>query len=253
MSPSSDAPPVLINTIPKSGTHLLKRVLPTLNAGTLLPLELYEGWPNQLKSHEAHLAMLPPGAVIAGHVFHSDAYAAMLERLGIRMVLGTRDPRDIVVSLVRFYETTEWPKDPPAEHIRNCLHCRTDRLRATIIGFEHERVTQCDIATWVRRFIPWAQWPGAFAVRFENLVEPELRPTVLRHILTHVTSDLTEDEVVERLSLAETAIDSERSPTFRGIHVSAWHDAFDPLTRSLFDLVADNLLTEMGYDDTPDR
>ena len=253
MSFLPDAPPIVINTIPKSGTHLLTQLLPALNAGTLLPFELYEGWPRQLKSHEEQLAALPPGGVISGHIYHSDAYAAMLERFGIRMVLGIRDPRDIVVSLVRFYETTAWPKDPPAEHIRHCLHCRTDRLRATIIGFQHEHSVQVDIATWVRRFMPWTQWPGAVTVRFENLVDADLRPTVLRRILLHVTSDLTEDEVAERLSLAETAIEPEKSPTFRGIHVAEWHDAFDPFTQSLFDVVADNLLCEMGYDDIADR
>lgn len=239
---------VFINSMPKCGTNLLNQVVPALVGGELGRLALYEGHPAQAPDIRAKLIALPAGELSQGHLYFGHHLVELFDDLGLRMAMILRDPRDAVVSLVHYLERLRIPGDPVSEHLNDCVHSRTDRLRAVILGFHHAGCRRTDIAAFARAFLPWEDWPGAGCVRFEELVHPTWRRVALGRLHDELLGPRPADERRAAVARAEAAIDPGRSFTFRSGRIGDWRDEFDPRTKDLFKLVAGDLLIEMGYE-----
>ena len=97
-------PPVLANSFPKSGTHLLVQIVEGLpdrtNYGTFLAsntssFQLRERSPENTCGF---IRGFVPGEIVRGHLYYDPAYAEELNRRRTVNYFVYRDPRDVVVS-----------------------------------------------------------------------------------------------------------------------------------------------------------
>jgi hypothetical protein len=96
--------PVFLNSVPKSGSHLLKNIL-----RMFVPIEQhYRVQFIQWGNLQDHLIAFDPRRSLFsyGHLFFSDASA--IELAGVRKILLYRDPYDWVLARARFYLSDEF-------------------------------------------------------------------------------------------------------------------------------------------------
>lgn len=244
---------VLANSVPKAGTHLLKRCLALLpglhDAGLHLDLT------QPIGEVRSRLAGLPAGGIATGHLVHGPDYATLLAELGLAHLLMLRDPRDVALSLAEYI-----PRLP--EHY---LHARfqelspDERLEACIVGLAEPRpawdqVALRDVAAAFRQFLPWAAEPGVLVVRFEELVgpsgggSPERQRAAVAAIAERVGVPLGE---AQRERVAQGVFDPG-TPTFREGAIGGWRARYRPEHVRAFKRVAGELLLDLGYEQSPD-
>lgn len=235
-------PRILCITIPKSGTHLLERVLclhPHLYrkvVGTLGEPRL-----RRRGGFGAMLDTLRPGQIAVGHLAFRPERVRAIEERNVRCIFLVRDPRDMVVS--RAFYVIKDPKHRLREHFRREPD-PAKRVRSAIAGDGSWR----SIDRILREFEGWLD-AGALVVRFEDLVGPagggdaRRQEETLRRIFAHVGVPTSDAELarIQRLAF------SERSPTFRRGSIGDWRRYFDDATKELFSESVGDLLTRYPY------
>lgn len=237
-----DEPRVLCVTVPKSGTHLLERVVclhpriyralvPTVHEGNL---DRYGGlW--------KMLGRLGPGQALFTHLPYKPRFEEAVAGTGARMLFLVRDPRDVAVSEVHY--TLSHPETPGHHALRRQpdLHAR---LRLVIEGGEG----LLPLAARLARFEGWLR-ADPLLVRFEDLVGPEgggsaaTQMDTLEQIFSHLQVPIDSEQLID----LRQRVFSEASPTFRRGRIGGWRDAFTPELRELFVREASPVLSMFGY------
>lgn len=243
----SDAP-VLLTSIPKCGTNILRgllRVTPPFRFAAELP-------GNEQSSPEEILSALKAarGRFVVGHIPHTPDNAAAVARAGARVLHVVRDPRAYVVSLVH--------------HIRRFEdHALHTHFRDHVAGFEQaaELVIRGvhlgpgrflpDVATFFGWYLGWRTCPSAYTTTYEALVGPDGggSRTAQHHevaaILSHLGYRRTERTAV---GLLASVLYHRDSPIFRRGVLGDWRRHFTPPLRQAFRATAPGLLVELGYE-----
>lgn len=225
-------PAVLVNSVPKSGTNLLRRAVDGLASthGLRPRNHIRHVTPAGRGRSDAELVedvlAMRRGEVRSVHLLHTpDAAAAVASVPGPRFFV-VRDPRDVVVSFVH-YVTDMATGHPHHAWFRGMEH-HAERLTTAIVGGRGPRGEELpDLGARLAPFLGWLDEPEVVAVRFEDLVGDE-RPGFRR-----VAEELARsspwfgdvDEVTEIL-LASTA--PHGSPTFRSGRVGGWRRELSP-------------------------
>jgi hypothetical protein len=242
-------PKFFMNSIPKSGTHLLKQILLGIpNVTHHYQNELYEGYPYQLKEHFQKLSSMRENEFGAGHIYYSHEWSEMLKRLGMKQIFIIRDPRDIIVSFNHFI-LNKYPYHPLYHHLKQCKTNKA-RYRIFIHGAKLEQMIYPSIAQWLNPYKGWLKDTNTFSLTFEDLVrsKPSLRNQVdrLAHYLWQgLKPPIPIAEMVHRM---EANIDPTKSFTFRSGKVGNWKTEFDEELRTEFKKVAGQQLIEWGYE-----
>jgi hypothetical protein len=238
------APRVLCITVPKSGTHLLERVLclhPRLyrrRVPTLTDTNV-----SDLGTLRTLVAQMRPGEILFGHLPHRPYWERAARDGGAAIVFLTRDPRDVAVSDIEYMSTRT---DHPHHDLFARVADRGERLALLLDGVPGR------LRPFHERLAPYAAWltvPGVFALRFEDLVgkagggRREAQEAAIRGLFTHLGLPLHERKLAE---LREGAF-SDSSPTFRQGRIGGWRDAFDATTAAHFDEAAGELVDMFGY------
>lgn len=153
--------PVFLNSIPKSGSHLLRNIL-----RMFVPVEQqykadFIQWPN-LQQHRHAFDPREP-KLSWGHLFFADASA--IETAPARRVLLYRDPYDWVIARARFMLSEQFFGN--VEHLRSGALTSDELLTMMIFGLPGKLPSLNDIYE-----LNAAAWLGArvHAVKFEDLV-----------------------------------------------------------------------------------
>ena len=259
--------PVLLNGVPKSGTHLLHRVVGLLPGITSSGIAFHpdafakkvgfdenreQGIPigvgrNLHFPKEAVLALVNkvrPGQSATGHVPYSDVFHSMLMERGWKTVTILRDPRDIVVSLATY------KAEKPFHFFAS--QSSDDCILRSITGFaakENGGSRLLSIDARYRRVLGWNQAAGNITTRFEDLVGEQgggslaAQAREIARIANHLKIELT-NEALEHViahSFGSTA-------TFRKGTLGRWRDAFSTEHKRAFKNCAGELLLELGYE-----
>lgn len=256
-------PPVFVNSIPKSGTHLLERALSLMGASTQVPLFLSSaaagnyppgadetvlvgvGMPVLVSARllRQALAGLAPGQVVTGHVPYSPPLEKLLRELGFRMILIVRDPRDVAVSLAHHI----------AREPRHRLHASfaklspDDRILRAITGVRGDGDEQLDdIYRRYHAVLPWLGSGLCLLVRFEDLVgqkgggSDERQRAILLEIGSALGLDQPDLPLIQRDLFGHGV-------TFRQGLIGQWRQQFAAVHEEAFTRVAGPLLSELGY------
>jgi hypothetical protein len=254
--PMQHMPVLFGNSFPKSGTHLLTQILagfaqlgPVVESG-LPPVLTYageSGEPRPLASILADLARLLPGDIAYGHLHALPKISAALTAPGVAPYFIYRDPRDVVVSHV-FYVT-----DINNAHVHHDFYAKQlttfeRRLEVSILGRPELANPFPNIRARFEPFLAWIQRPEVLALRYEDLLtETE---SWLGRILDHAAARgfIYSGTRAEAIATLHSAIDPQRSPTFRSGKSGGWLQHFTPEHKNLFKEVSGDLLIQLGYE-----
>lgn len=160
-APAPLTQPLFLNSIPKSGSHLLRNVL-----RMFVPVEQqyraqFIQWPNL----QQHLAAFDPARnyLSFGHLFFSDASA--IELAHVRKILLYRDPFDWVLARARFFLSDEFEGN--VSHIKQGQLSVDELLSLMIFGIHTNAPSLADMYE-----LNVAAWLGSSAVhpvRYEDL------------------------------------------------------------------------------------
>ena len=247
------SPPVLGNSFPKSGTHLLLQILRGFapqHYGSFiasLPSVTFRE-----RSRETHLRLIDritPGEAVPAHLFFDEAYAQALARKNVVHFFIYRDPRDVAVSDAHYLTyMTRWHR--LHGHFARKLQTDDERVSAAIFGV-HEPGFAYDYPDIGQRFARYRGWLGrddVFAVRFEDLVSPR-RAELVRRMASFYAARCSQPRDVDALAQAAVRqIDGRRSHTFRKGQAGAWRSAMSDRHVTELERVAGRVLDDLGYD-----
>ncbi len=154
--------PLFLNSIPKSGSHLLRNILRMFVPVEQQYRQQFIQWPNLRE----HLGAFDPARnyMSFGHLFFTDGSA--LELAHVRKVLLYRDPHDWVLARARFYLSDEFHGN--LEHLKSGQVGVDDLLSLMIFGIRTEVPSLKDMYE-----LNVVGWLGSdiIPVRYEDLLD----------------------------------------------------------------------------------
>lgn len=271
---------VVANSVPKSGTHLLARLLVLLGlepadgfggirshlvAGPFSPIKrlLRDRGPEKVtvgvvspqrisrRWLARRLANVPDGGFVVAHCLYTPELAGLFREGGMRTVCILRDPRDVAVSQMHHIKQR---KQHFAHEAFLGLSSDHERLLISIRGGQLGGRELLSLDERYRRFLGWEQDEGAVVVKFEDLVGPrgggsaEAQRLAVRRVAEHLGLPAAEPTV----RLVEENLFGE-GRTFRKGQVGGWREEFSPEHVRAAEEVAGALLAELGYEAGSDR
>lgn len=245
-------PKIFVNSVPKSGTHLLLQIMlgiPGTKEGTGI-----------LMHNHQDITKMQPGEVSKGHLHYTKEMAELLNRENIRRFFIYRDPRDVVISMV--YYTSNMDKSTFLFKYFNHFPKSFDQRVMTVIQgiknidpsiaktYLHGHSEYPDICEFFNRFINWKDDPNTLTVKYEDLINPQLRRKNLLKIADFLWEDikglgLEKEKIAEMM---EQNINPAKSRTFREGKSGGWKNHFNEHHKQAFKNTAGELLIKLGYE-----
>jgi hypothetical protein len=160
-APARIKEPLFINSIPKSGSHLLKNIIRMFVPLDQQYREQFIQWGN-LQQHLAAFQARHP-FFSYGHLFFSDASA--IELAGVRKILLYRDPYDWVLARARFFLSDEFEGN--VEFLKDGKLGVDDLLSLMIFGIHTKAPKLADM--YDLNVAAWLGSSSVYAVRYEDL------------------------------------------------------------------------------------
>ncbi len=252
------APPVLANSFPKSGTHLLFQIVDGLpnstNYGAFLAsmTSSFQFRERSPASASRSIRGFVPGEIVRGHLFYDAQNAEDLAQKNVVHLFAYRDPRDVVVSEAHYLrDMNRWHRLAP--HFRK-LASLDGAIMLSITGFDPPiaGLEYPNIGARFARYQGWLRRDDCLSIRFEDLAS-ESRLNVIRRIAEfyarHCAAGLDIDACVAAMT---ACIAPEKSHTFRSGKKAGWQMEFTAEHRRRFDELAGELLIELGYESNHD-
>ena len=265
-------PRIFVNSLPKSGTHLVASIL-TLFPGLALqrpaltrklrwhPLNYLRPWDQRTglvgigQPREVRLGtlyylfnQLSRGHYLLGHIPYQECVADMLRSMGIRTIFVIRDPRDVVVSQVHY----------ALKHKSHYLHrdfkrlgADKERFIAAILGITRRNGDHKShgIGTKLEITLGWMEAESVLTLRFEELIGErgggsldDQRKAIMQ-IGSHIGIEVSAGGA---LSIGEAAFG--RGYTYRRGRIGSWRDVFDEEVKDVFKRTAGDDLLKTGYE-----
>lgn len=250
---SDELPPFFLNSVPKSGTHLLKQALQGIPQIKHDPKnELYEGYLNQIDNHRKILSELKPNEFAAGHIYFSTEWAKMIQTLNMKQIFIYRDPRDVVISYVHFI-MDKYPYHPLYPYLQK-LPTDKERFLTFINGVEFNGLKYPNIKDWYNRFVGWHITKNTLSIRYEDLVNNDLqRKNTFKTIMEFLWEDMQPPVSIRiMIQSMERNSDPKKSFTFRSGKTGNWQQEFDQEVKEAFKSVAGQVLIDLGYEENLD-
>jgi hypothetical protein len=252
------APPVLANSFPKSGTHLLFQIVDGLpnstNYGAFLAsmtssFRFRERSPDNATRFIERFA---PGEIVRGHLFFHPQNATDLAAKNVVHYFAYRDPRDIVVSEAHYLrEMNRWHRLAP--RFRD-LPSIEEAIMLSISGLDPPKpgIEYPNVAERFARYSGWLDRDDCLPIRFEDLAS-ERRPAVIRRMAEFYSARCRNGIDIEACTATMTAsIAPHKSHTFRSGKKAGWQSEFTANHRRVFDDLAGDLLIDLGYEPNHD-
>jgi hypothetical protein len=247
-------PPVLANSFPKSGTHLLVQALEALPGvsnydsfiASVPPIRFRE---RSRRTLLRRIGWIVPGELVSAHLHFDPVLAERLTVIGCIHFFIYRDLRDVAISEAH-YLTYMNPWHRAHCFFRLELASDAERVLAAISGIPPGRVRYSypGIGARFRAYLPWLERGDVCAVKFEDLVGPSRNETLRRMAAFYAERSrcrLPLDDLVRRM---EAGIDPSRSRTLRRGEAGGWRTQFTPLHRAAVEREAGDLLARLGYE-----
>lgn len=218
---------ILLNSIPKSGTHLLERLInsmPSLYRSGHFISHVHHGIVEQsLNDNRRVLIRLPNKAVISTHMPFSALDRDLLADLHFKHVLLLRDPRALAVS--QYFHAIKRPTNRLHQSLSSTT--KEQALWKLINGFEFNYLgrsyVQPPLDKYFSSFCRWLD-TGAHLIKFEDIVGSrgggcdQRQFNAVVGLASYLGLEITDEyaEMVGRQSF------SEKANTYRTGHISEW-------------------------------
>lgn len=247
--------PVLVNSFPKSGTHLLDQILLAVDDrkdyGTFISSMTSSFTFKKLSQRQTNRTIdkIAPRELLRAHLFYSPETSQRLSQKRVAHFFIYRDLRDVVVSDAHYLRNiNRWHK--LHQVFKSCNDMREAILLA-IRGLDHNSNTGLDypnIGERFSRYMGWLSDDRACCVRFEDLIS-DRKVQHIRAIAQQFASVSGESIDIENMTKrALDRVQPKKSHTFRSGKSGGWSDAFDDAMKAEFKEVAGELLIKLGYE-----
>ncbi|MBL0916849.1 MAG: hypothetical protein IBJ13_15505, partial [Sphingopyxis sp.] len=235
--------PVFLNSVPKSGSHLLRNVIRMFVPPEQQYARDFIQWPT-LQQHRS--AFDPARPMLSwGHLFFADASA--IETAPARRILLYRDPYDWVIARARFFVSEQFSGN--VDHLKSGALDVDELLTMMIFGLPGKAPSLKDIYE-----LNAAAWLGArvHAVQYEELVRHlgDLDTQAAEEFFTHLLGACDIAVPLDWRERVRIGSDRRQSGTARenltGITLD-FPDALDERHRALIDYQAPGLRKLLGY------
>jgi hypothetical protein len=244
-------PRIFANSIPKSGTNLLARMLNLLPGVASRWTYHYD---EQYGDIFKQLSNIRHGQVITAHLPWSEELAKYLKVNKFKIILIIRDLRDVAWSNVPY--VTHKDRSHLLHAFFNKLPSEEKRLLASIEGVDGSLLPGGKRSpSWGEHadgFLPWLNDPNCYTVRFEDLIgsagggDDKRQLAIVCDILRYLEIDLPSERVAE----ISKSIFSQGSRTFRKGKIGDWANHYTAEHKEVFKRVAGQALVAMGYEDS---
>jgi hypothetical protein len=256
---------VLCNSIQKSGTHLIVGLVTHVKPFRAYGRRYYLHYQNRChvdpalrstpKAAADGLRDCLPGEVFRGHIAHAPAVAdALAERL-FKHILVYRDPRDIAVSLLHWWERHDeadvWPfrRFGAGRTTDEKLQFLIEGWTSSAIPFDGPAdVDYPDIGTRYAEFLPWLRDEGCLAIKFESLIGAETRSATYERIAAYLQPRATQAVRARTIAAMAEGAAPSKSRTFRKGGTGDWRKYFNETHKQSFKASAAQLLVDLGYE-----
>ena len=247
-----NGPPIIGNSIPKSGTHLL------LQIARAIPGTCYYGsfvsWARswELVSHtqdqmNKRIDRIVPNEVVPAHIRYSAGSAAKLQAINAIHLLIVRDPRDIALSEAEYLtHMNRWHR--VHRYFKN-VSDPGERIRMVIDGVPEAGDLFPDLGQRLRPFLGWLDDPNVTVVRYEDLRGAGL-DNALESIAAAVAQHRPADGATRShlAALMRDYIDPSRSHTFRSGRLERWRSELSTENKRRLEAVAADVIGRLGYE-----
>ncbi|WP_165998557.1 sulfotransferase domain-containing protein [Bacillus sp. Cs-700] len=245
-------PSFFLNSIPKSGTHLLKQLLLGIPGIQYNPhIGLYGHYHYQTDEKLHPIKNLPLHSFANGHLHYSVEWETFFKELKMKQVFVLRDPRDVLISYAHFIPGTQ------IDHLYRTFtqegFTHRDRIKFLIEGgpvLENGMPDHPGIREWYQSFSGWLNRPNVHAIRFEDMIASEQMKRKTTGELLDFLSDGVDHSLHREdwITAMISNIRPEASVTFRKGKSGGWKDEMDDELKALFHARAGDLLEELGYE-----
>lgn len=246
-------PPILANSFPKSGTHLLYQITQGLphchNYGVFLS-SMISSFQHRARTNRSTISVIHsfvPGEVIRAHLFYEPSFSAALEGQNVVHYFILRDPRDVVVSASRYLRTmNRWHR--LHRYFREASH--EEGILLQIRGFHDQRLGNrlLSIAERFAQYRGWLDDATTMPIRYEDLVSARRSETLCRMAEFYAQRASVRLDINATAHQMAAAMDGSKSHTFRKGESGQWKEAFTPACKSALKDIAGDLLCELGYE-----
>jgi glycosyltransferase involved in cell wall biosynthesis len=249
-------PKILINSVPKSGTHLLMQIIcgipgMSFRKATLDSFVFYDGNRQDVKT-------IINGDVAIGHLAYNIDLASDILATGIKHLFISRDLRDIAVSYMHFI-INQYPDHVLYRYFTEYLTTNEQRLRALICGIElkdaeverYGFVSYPGIRQEFEKIYNWKGKHNLLEIRYEDLVtNEESQKREIQKIIEYLWPDIQELNLTKEnlRDLMIKNINPETCWTFRKGIIGGWKEIFTEELKDLFKKNAGKLLIDLGYE-----
>lgn len=253
-----NAPVVLGNAMPKSGSHLIIQVLQGL---TVIGPFVNPGFPPVNRTEDnnklpdsvilENIERMRPGDIGYGYIGAQEPFIDVLSRPGRATVFVYRDPRDMIVSHI-FYATQMHPDHWMRRYYTESLHTMEERINAAIQGVDELGSELTEVRKRYEGYLGWLDQVDILSLRFEDFIQD--REGTLGRLLDYLhergfTPATPRRSAIKTLS---KAIVPKKSGTFRKGVPGNWKEHFTEANKSLFKGKTGDLLITLGYEKNND-
>ncbi len=218
-------PPIVVNSLPKSGTHLLMQIAEALPGRRNFGVFIAQSPSLTLRTRgqeeiDALIAGMVPGEVVGAHLHYTPETAAALRGVNAVHLFIWRDPRDVLLSEAHYLaEMNPWH----AMHKTfKALPDPESRVRLAITGTGDGRYPGAEER--IGAYMDWPTAPGCIGLRYEDLVTPETQERECRRILEAYAAACGEEAGLPSTRELVAAIAPERSHTFSKVGGARWRE-----------------------------
>ena len=244
------SPPVLVNSFPKSGTHLLWKVATALPStrdygafiASVPPIHHSPRSPRLIARRVGGIA---PGEIVRAHLWYDEGTRELLQAKNVFHLFIYRDLRDVAVSEAHYLATmAPW-------HALHPVYAQLDQqaqIMLSIRGLTQRGIHVPNIAERFACYQRWLQDESVVAVKFEHLIGPQFEDTVdsIREIYGRRTGrSLDRNAFLRKVG---DLLANSRSHTFYRGKSGGWREAFTDEHRTAMSAVAGELLVTLGYE-----
>lgn len=270
---------VIVNSLPKSGTHLVGKLFDNLGlreyepglTGALLrethrnpirnllkrkrrPKNNSNGlWidldvtDNLICRHwfQKHLSLIPDGSYVSAHLPYSNVLSDFFQSHRFRIVHIIRDPRDVLVSYMNFQKNSS--KFP--FHKEYSLMNTDEIIDHIFTDIRKRKVVSASLKSRIVNGLGWLNDPSVYSTSFEKLIgtkgggNAEIQEKIVNEICEYLGINLSRNRILE---ISELVFDCT-SETFNKGKIGQWKTVLNEKQKSLVNIKLKSLLKEMGY------
>ena len=243
---------IVYSTIPKSGTHLLRKCLTLMTGSAGLWIGMKNGKhidENNLIIIEHYLNKLQPTSFLITHLPYSVEIEKLLRNYNTKFIFMYRDLRDQLVSYVHFLQRDDTPENVKAAISGMSFDQILESLIIDNRIYDVEWRGQKNVKEFYDSFIPWLQSEFCHFVRFENLIGPKgggsllSQYTTIESIAKYIGIELNSQQI----EFIMTNLFGSSFSFHKG-QIGSWRKYFTEKHKKLFKDVAGQLLIELGYE-----